>query len=73
MAYFFAQPNPATDLSNRLPLSSRREIGGGLFIPTSVKFAFVTFLLWTGLIGVCASAWIGAFAIGAAFARWMGA
>ena len=72
MLSFFVQPNPAQTLSKSAPLNpDQLNTGRGLFIPTSVKYFFVTAALWLGLGVVSATFWVGAFSIGATLSAWM--
>lgn len=63
--------NPSASLNKTPPFALAPHGAEGIFIPTSVKFAFVTVLLWGSMLTLCALSWVGAFTIGVRLIEWM--
>lgn len=68
-APFIATPLADLDTQRSFARSSYDE--SGIFTPVSLKFAFVTVLLWGSMLTLCALSWVGAFTIGVRFVEWM--
>ena len=70
---FLPRNSNFADLDNqRKYLPNQASLDSGNFYSTRAKYLIVTAGLWSGLLALATLSWVGAFRLGALFARWIG-